>query len=406
MGCARTARSGFSPLDEQLGLVAGTLTPRSQDHLTHLVTWMPFERATQMLKALTGVQVSEASARRHAYRVGEALVAVQGAQAMGPVAPPLASSCQSKHIISPDGAMVPLLHGQWAEVKTVVVGCVQAEKPDGSVHCHDLSYFSRMLEASTFSEQASAELLRRGIDQVEQVGAIHDGAEWIDGFVDWQRNDAVRILDFAHAAEYVSEIGQLAQSAGAVLPQDWLQDHLHELKRVGPKAVLDELRRLRDQYPHLEELGKKLTYLLKREARMQYPTYQAAGWPIGSGCVESGNKVVMQARLKGPGMHWAPSHVDPMLVLRTVACNDRWEEGSEQAVLQFQQQQVTKRQHHQSQRYDAQLRLLQASLLWWRSRLHRRAPSAPSPVPLTLKLSGSSRPSATHPWRRPLLAKK
>jgi hypothetical protein len=406
MQCARPARSGFSPLDEQLGLVPGTLTPRSQDHLTHLAMWMPFERATQMLKALTGVQISEATARRNAYRVGEALVAVQRAQAMGPVVAPIASSCQTKHIMSPDGAMVPLLHGQWAEVKTVVVGCVQQEKPDGSVHCHELSYFSRMLEAATFSEQASAELLRRGIDQGEQVGAIHDGAEWIDGFVDWQCKDAVRILDFAHAAEYVSEIGHLPQSAGAILPEDCLQDQLHALKQVGPTAVLDELKQVRDQYPHLEDLGKKLTYLLKREARMQYPQYRAAGWPIGSGCVESGNQVVMQARLKGSGMHWAPEHVNPMLVLRTIACNDRWEEGSEQAVLHFHQQKGTERQHRQSQRYDSQARLLQWGLLFWRSRLPRRVPPSPSPVPLTPKPSGSSRPSATHPWRRPLLAKK
>jgi hypothetical protein len=367
---------------------------------------MPFERATQMLKVLTGVQISEATARRNAYRVGEALVAVQSAQAMGPVAPPVLSSPQNKYIISPDGAMVPLLHGQWAEVKTVVAGCVQEKKPDGSIHCHDVSYFSRMLEASTFTEQASAELLRRGIDQAEQVGAIHDGAEWIDGFVDWQRKDAVRILDFAHAAEYVSDIGQLAQTAGEILPEDWLQDQLHELKHVGPTTVLDELRRLRDQYPHLEELNKKLTYLLKREARMHYPQYQAAGWPIGSGCVESGNKVVMQARLKGSGMHWAPEHVNPMLALRTFACNDRWEEGSEQADLHVHQQKAAQRQHRQSHRYDCQLRQLQLSLLFWRSRLSMLAPSSPSPVPATPQPSRSSRPSATHPWRRRLLAKK
>jgi hypothetical protein len=370
---------------------------------------MPFGRATQMLKALTGVQISEATARRNAYRVGDALVAVQEAQVMGPIASPLpCSSCHNKQIVSPDGAMVPLLHGQWAEVKTVVVGCVQAEKPDGSVHCHELSYFSRMLEASTFTEQASAELLRRGIDHADQVGAIHDGAEWIDGFVDWQCKDAVRILDFAHAAAYVDEIGQLARLAGALLPKDWLEDLLHELKHVGPTAVLDELRRLRDQYPHLEELGKKLAYLLKREARMQYPQYRTAGWPIGSGCVESGNKVVMQARLKGPGMHWAPEHVNPMLVLRTIACNDRWEEGSEQAVLHFQQQKATQRHVRQSHRSASQLRSLQVTLLFWRSRLPAPAPSSPAPVPVppTPKLARSSRPSATHPWRRPLLAKK
>ena len=35
---------------------------------------------------------------------------------------------------------------------------------------------------------------------------------------------------------------------------------------------------------------------------MQYPTYQADGWPSGSGSVESANKVVVEARLKGAGM--------------------------------------------------------------------------------------------------------
>ena len=77
----------------------------------------------------------------------------------------------------------------------------------------------------------------------------------------------------------------------------------------------------------MEDIGKKVAYLEKREARMQYPLSQAQGWPIGSGIVESGNKVVMQARLKGPGMHWAPEHVNPLLALRTSACNDCWDEA-------------------------------------------------------------------------------
>ena len=38
--------------------------------------------------------------------------------------------------------------------------------------------------------------------------------------------------------------------------------------------------------------------------------------------VESANKVVVQARLKGAGMHWEPTHVNPMLALRTAACNE------------------------------------------------------------------------------------
>lgn len=70
---------GFFPLDEQLGLVTGSLSPRSQEQLVHLATWMPFERAVQMLRRFTGVQISEATARRHTYHVGQAALAVQNA---------------------------------------------------------------------------------------------------------------------------------------------------------------------------------------------------------------------------------------------------------------------------------------------------------------------------------------
>jgi len=42
--------------------------------------------------------------------------------------------------------------------------------------------------------------------------------------------------------------------------------------------------------------------------------------------VESGNKLVVEARLKGSGMHWAEDHVDPMLALPNIICSDRWKD--------------------------------------------------------------------------------
>jgi len=70
MEAAPTVRWGFSPLDEHLALPPGSLTPRQQEHLVHLASWMPFKRAAQMLEALTGVQVSEATARRQTEQAG------------------------------------------------------------------------------------------------------------------------------------------------------------------------------------------------------------------------------------------------------------------------------------------------------------------------------------------------
>ena len=69
-----------------------------------------------------------------------------------------------------------------------------------------------------------------------------------------------------------------------------------------------------------------LEYLEKRRAQIRYAEFRAQGYPIGSGAVESANKLVVEARLKGSGMHWAREHVNPMAALRTVVCNGRWEE--------------------------------------------------------------------------------
>jgi hypothetical protein len=64
-------------------------------------------------------------------------------------------------------------------------------------------------------------------------------------------------------------------------------------------------------------------------AQMAYPHYQAAGWPIGSGMVESANKLVVEARGypqgEGSGMHWARGHVNSMLALRNLICSRRWQ---------------------------------------------------------------------------------
>jgi hypothetical protein len=67
-----------------------------------------------------------------------------------------------------------------------------------------------------------------------------------------------------------------------------------------------------------------LAYLEKRENQMHYPQFQAAGWPIGNGIVESGNKVVVESRFKGAGMYWTDAHVNPILTLRNILCSDRW----------------------------------------------------------------------------------
>ena len=399
MAPARPVRPGFFPLDEELGLLPGSLSPQSQDHLTRLAAWMPFERAAEMLGALTGVQVSEATTRRQTYLAGAAYEAVQAAQAAAPEDPaPARTAPADKLVLSVDGAMVPLVHGQWAEVKTLVIGEVPAGQAAGAVKSTQLSYFSRMSEASVFAEQASVETRRRGVADAAQVCAVMDGAEWSDGVVDLQRPDALRILDFPHAAQAVSAIGQEAGMGQSEASPSWLATQLHTLKHEGPTPVLAELARLCATFPLNEPMSKSYTYLAKREARMQYPLYQQDGWPIGSGIVESGNKVVMQARLKGAGMHWAPAHVNPMLALRTAACTDRWDEAQQQLRAHRREQRHLRREHRVLQRARQQV----CRTLSMRSAQRRQEPPPPPALPVTPSLP-TQKLMAKYSWRQPFL---
>ena len=120
------------------------------------------------------------------------------------------------------------------------------------------------------------------------------------------------------------------------------------LKHEGPARVLRHISRLARCYQQIQE---QVNYLQKRSELMDYPTYQQQDWPIGSGSAESGYRVVMQARLKGPGMHWRPEHINPMLALRLALLNGRW--------LGSWQEQQRLRQHHLERRTRQQQRFLE-----------------------------------------------
>jgi hypothetical protein len=385
---ARSAVRGFFPLDEDLGLESSDLTPHAQEGLVRLAAWVPFGPAAQLLQALLGVQVSKASARRCTLQAGEAGLQEwkQQTEEIERNLPQVPAG-EAKQVMSADGAMVPLVGGVWAEVKTVVLGEVHATEA-GEAQVQALSYCSRLTDVPGFEQATLLETHRRGLEQAAAVAAVTDGAEWLQGFIDYQRADAVRILDFAHAAAYVNAIGDTVRAAGHRLPPRWLEGVLHRLKHEGPERILVHLWHLCQRCGDAE-VGKKWQYLSQRRAQMQYPIYRAAGWPIGSGIVESANKLVVEARLKGAGMHWKPENVNPMLILRNAVCNDRWEETWQGRRTQGRQSRQQKREEQTRARlHQAVIRLLR---LWLPMRLLRSSPEETTPP------SAISQPSAASP---------
>jgi hypothetical protein len=206
---------------------------------------MPFARAAAMFGDFTQVIVNEDYARRQTEKAGAAYVAYQTAEVECleretptlPVGP-------DKLCLSADGDFVPLVGPEWAEVKTLMLGEVAPavlEKGEPVVHVQAISYFSRLTDHQTFARLAFVETHRRGVERARQAAAVLDGAEWLQGFVNFHRPDAVRILDFPHGASYVHAVGQGVYGEGTPETQQWLEAQLNQLKHAGPHDVFVEL---------------------------------------------------------------------------------------------------------------------------------------------------------------------
>ena len=174
MRTVRPAGPVFFPLDDELGLLPGDLTPSLLESLVRLGTWLPFLPAARMLAYFTCVRVGATTARRLTTQAGIAYEAMQTAavERLERELPP-APQGPEVQLLSVDGAMVPLVQGEWAEVKTLALGHVQEpvvnRRGEQEVHTTALSYFSRLADHETFGRLALVETHGRG---TETAGAV------------------------------------------------------------------------------------------------------------------------------------------------------------------------------------------------------------------------------------------
>lgn len=315
-------------------MVAGCLSPSAQAGLVRLGARLPLAEAAAALAYCWHIRVSASTARRQTEAAGAAyeavpIAAVTALAAGGdarvpvPLGPP-------RHFFSADGALVPLVGGVWAEVKTLAVGTLRAgPMPDTPPHGSDPSYYSRLADAETFTRLAVVETYRRGLTTAGTVAAVTDGSAWRQGCIDYHRPDAVRILAFPHAVEHLTAAAQATFAAGDDQAATWVTDQAHTLKHGDPTRVLLALLDLPVRpapQPEAAAQARRGTarYLAARWEAIQYAQFRAAGYPIGDGAIERANTRIPEARRKGSGMRWVRAKVNPLLALRTVAANDRW----------------------------------------------------------------------------------
>ena len=264
-----------------------------------------FAKAEAASKKLLGVTVSEAFIRRLCQREGRA-AQVRPAPMDAKEPTDLVGSC--------DGTMVNTTQAGWKELK--------AYQFRHSNHRHGRAY----LESSDrFLPRIRRAAVAMKAGRARRLFWVSDAAEWIDKGISKQLPMAKRIVDIRHAKQHVHEASRKIFGEGTSRARQWAERYCRELRQYGGWTVWNSLRRVRYKDSERQEaLDALLTFLRRNANRMDYPTYERAGWPVSSGPMESFCKQLGQ-RLKGPGMRWSMRNIDPMAALVSLWANEEWD---------------------------------------------------------------------------------
>ena len=158
---------------------------------------------------------------------------------------------------------------------------------------------------------------------------LADGAK--DNWTYLQRHVEEQVLDYYHAAEYLSSYSQGAFRQKQK-QKGWFEQNRKILKEQ-PDGALQVLASMKANVPRtknkikLKKINSSITYFENHYPKMNYWQYQQHNYPIGSGVIEAACKVIVKQRLGGAGMRWTTQAVDEILIARALKYTDgRWEQ--------------------------------------------------------------------------------
>jgi hypothetical protein len=188
-------------------------------------------------------------------------------------------------------------------------------------------------------EYGKATFLDRMEREIERVKAAHPQSLYV-GLADgakgnWEflgRHTETQVIDFRHAAEYLSDAAGVLFARSPDAKRAWLESSCHRLKHEpgAARQLVKDLRRMAAQKGvalDQEGVAAAITYFTNqsRAGRMDYPPLVAAKVPIGSGVTEAACKVLVKQRLCGSGMKWKGPGAAAVLSLRRLTyTTERW----------------------------------------------------------------------------------
>jgi hypothetical protein len=354
-GWCRKCQTYYFPADFRLGLERSTASPGVQETAALLVSKMPAPEASAVLERLTGQKISPATLDREARRQGQKAQkkrqeldsqlddwttlkeAAQQARAGLPQKPfVMVIELDAWNIRERDHwgrtkelreAAQEFSRWHWAYGATCFRLDQRGQSATGRPFITQRGYVMTRGGLEELEKQLWAEAVRRGLLQADLVLVVADGAAWIWNLVGKRFKGAREVLDFYHAAEHLWTVANTVFGAGTTQARQWAEPLITQLKEGQGAEVIqkleDVLQTLTDRAEDHKTVEVERNYFLTHKTRLDYKTLFEAGFPIGSGAMESTCRQY-QCRLKRTGQFWSTIGDEALITLETMWRNQRW----------------------------------------------------------------------------------
>ena len=216
----------------------------------------------------------------------------------------------------------------WREPKLLVIYVINNQ---GKIDQEFRPIYDGTLEdADAIFEMLAGYLKALGVDQARQLIFVADGAKWI-----WNRtgklaerlgvpaNRVVEEVDWYHAVETLWTIAKLPNGWSNAQRTKWVKKAKNLLFSGNISALVDQIapltknRTIKAEDGRIKKANDHLDYFARNAARMQYETFKSDNIPLGSGCVESAVRRVVNMRMKSNGTFWGEVNAEGMLLMRS-----------------------------------------------------------------------------------------
>jgi hypothetical protein len=319
---------GHYPADAALGLEVGYTPALARLICLEGADEPGYEKAQRHLAETGGIAVCPRQIQRVVQRVGQDAQAWQEREAQP-------GRCDAPIMyVSGDGTGVPMRRPELAgrkgkqpdgtaKTRQVYLGCVFTkhgtdEKGHPVRDYESTTYVSSFKSIAEFGPCLRQEAIRRGMGSAGQVVVLIDGARSLENMGKDCFKDRVQIVDFYHAMEHAG------RALEALLGKNH-PDHKTQQRRWAKRLLKDKVESLVKEtrlacvgHPQAKAVEEELGYFERNIQRMQYGSFRAAGYFIGSGVVEAGCKTVIGASCKQSGMFWSLPGAESVLALRCI----------------------------------------------------------------------------------------